>query len=57
MISGIYAKAAARADGSQFNTEEYGRFAENDFLSVVDNPLSTFSGAYLWLTRDREATR
>src|ERR1043166_330747 len=25
------------------NTEEYGRFQENPFLKVVDNPLSTFS--------------
>src|ERR1041385_7633542 len=27
----------------QFNTEEYGRFEENAFLKVKDNPLSTFS--------------
>ncbi len=27
----------------QFNTEEYGRLAENPFLNVADNPLSTFS--------------
>lgn len=27
----------------QFNTEEYGRFEENAFLKVADNPLSTFS--------------
>ena len=26
-----------------FNTEEYGRFEENPFLRVADNPLSTFS--------------
>jgi Ca-activated chloride channel family protein len=26
-----------------FNTENYGRIEENTFLSVVDNPLSTFS--------------
>jgi Ca-activated chloride channel family protein len=31
------------AKEQQFNTEEYGRFDENAFLSVVDNPLSTFS--------------
>jgi Ca-activated chloride channel family protein len=28
---------------AQFNTEEYGRIQENEFLSVADNPLSTFS--------------
>ena len=27
----------------QFNTEEYGRLDENPFLTVADNPLSTFS--------------
>ena len=32
--------AAAAKD---FNTEEYGRFDENEFLAVADNPLSTFS--------------
>src|SRR5207247_1856447 len=26
-----------------FSTEEYGRFEENPFLRVTDNPLSTFS--------------
>ena len=26
-----------------FNTEEYGRITENDFLEAVNNPLSTFS--------------
>ncbi|MBV8544694.1 MAG: von Willebrand factor type A domain-containing protein, partial [Acidobacteria bacterium] len=31
------------ADAAQFNTEEYGRIVENEFLSVADNPLSTFS--------------
>ncbi len=34
---------AAEAKDKQFNTEEYGRLEENPFLSVVDNPLSTFS--------------
>ncbi|HEV7571246.1 MAG TPA: VWA domain-containing protein [Thermoanaerobaculia bacterium] len=34
---------AANVDAAQFNTEEYGRIAENEFLSVADNPLSTFS--------------
>jgi len=31
------------ADAAEFNTEEYGRFEENEFLAVADNPLSTFS--------------
>jgi Ca-activated chloride channel homolog len=30
-------------DPSQFNTEEYGRVDENEFLAVADHPLSTFS--------------
>ncbi|HEV7425003.1 MAG TPA: VWA domain-containing protein [Thermoanaerobaculia bacterium] len=33
----------AAVDAAQFNTEEYGRIVENEFLSVADNPLSTFS--------------
>jgi Ca-activated chloride channel family protein len=28
---------------ARFNTEEYGRIQENEFLSVAENPLSTFS--------------
>jgi len=32
-----------QADAAEFNTEEYGRFEENEFLAVADNPLSTFS--------------
>jgi Ca-activated chloride channel family protein len=32
-----------KADTAEFNTEEYGRFEENEFLAVADNPLSTFS--------------
>jgi Ca-activated chloride channel family protein len=32
-----------QADAKDFNTEEYGRLAENEFLAVADNPLSTFS--------------
>jgi Ca-activated chloride channel family protein len=32
-----------QADAKDFNTEEYGRFVENEFLAVADNPLSTFS--------------
>ena len=35
-------RMAAPAD-VEFNTEEYGRFAENPFLRPEDNPLSTFS--------------
>ena len=35
--------AIAQRDNPQFNTEEYGRIDENDFLAVADNPLSTFS--------------
>ena len=33
----------APIEDKEFNTEEYGRFAENAFLKVTDNPLSTFS--------------
>jgi len=33
----------AAVDAAQFNTEEYGRIVENEFLSAADNPLSTFS--------------
>ena len=36
-------KVVVDAVGTQFNTEEYGRFEENEFLAVADNPLSTFS--------------
>jgi Ca-activated chloride channel family protein len=35
--------AIAQPADAQFNTEEYGRIQENEFLSVADNPLSTFS--------------
>ena len=35
--------AIAKRDDAQFNTEEYGRIDENEFLAVADNPLSTFS--------------
>jgi Ca-activated chloride channel homolog len=37
VIGGVAAQDVAH------NTEEYGRFQENPFLKVVDNPLSTFS--------------
>jgi Ca-activated chloride channel family protein len=33
----------ASVDATQFNTEEYGRIQENEFLSVAEDPLSTFS--------------
>ena len=36
-------KAMLKAGAAEFNTEEYGRFEENEFLAVADNPLSTFS--------------
>ena len=32
-----------QARDAAFNTEEYGRIVENEFLSVAENPLSTFS--------------
>lgn len=40
-----------KQEGHLYNTEEYGRIYENDFTTVRDNPLSTFSidvdtGAY-----------
>jgi Ca-activated chloride channel family protein len=35
--------AAEVKEQPQFNTEEYGRLDENPFLTVADNPLSTFS--------------
>jgi Ca-activated chloride channel family protein len=35
--------AAEVKEQAQFNTEEYGRLEENPFLTVADNPLSTFS--------------
>jgi Ca-activated chloride channel family protein len=34
---------AAETKDEPFNTEEYGRLDENPFLTVADNPLSTFS--------------
>jgi Ca-activated chloride channel family protein len=37
------ALAALRVNADGFNTEEYGRIVENEFLAVADNPLSTFS--------------
>jgi Ca-activated chloride channel family protein len=37
-VNGVAANVSA-----DFNTEEYGRIAENEFLSVAENPLSTFS--------------
>jgi Ca-activated chloride channel family protein len=48
VVGGVIGTASAEKfaiDGvdARFNTEEYGRIAENEFLSVADNPLSTFS--------------
>jgi Ca-activated chloride channel family protein len=44
VLGGVESPMIAKADnGQQFNTEEYGRIEENAFLSVADNPLSTFS--------------
>jgi Ca-activated chloride channel family protein len=42
---GVYDKLAVAParDAAGFNTEEYGRIQENEFLSVAENPLSTFS--------------
>jgi Ca-activated chloride channel family protein len=37
------APAKIEVEEPVFNTEEYGRFDENQFLKAVDNPLSTFS--------------
>jgi Ca-activated chloride channel family protein len=41
--AGEYYSAPSDALYSNFNTEEYDRIYENEFLSVLDNPLSTFS--------------
>jgi len=46
VIGGYPAEARAmraNVDAADFNTEEYGRIQENEFLAVADNPLSTFS--------------
>lgn len=37
------AKFADNQSRGEFNTEEYGRITENEFLAAVNNPLSTFS--------------
>jgi len=42
-IPAVPAMYLRQADAKDFNTEEYGRFVENEFLSAADNPLSTFS--------------
>jgi Ca-activated chloride channel family protein len=42
-IPAVPAMYLKQADANDFNTEEYGRFAENEFLAAADNPLSTFS--------------
>ena len=43
VIGGRVDKFAVDGLDADFNTEEYGRIVENEFLSVADNPLSTFS--------------
>jgi len=43
VVGGIAGGVVGVAPEVVHNTEEYGRFQENSFLSVVDNPLSTFS--------------
>lgn len=42
-LAGQNAPAPSDAMYHNFNTEEYDRIYENEFLSVLDNPLSTFS--------------
>ena len=42
-VVGGVAGGTIAAEDVPHNTEEYGRFQENPFLKVVDNPLSTFS--------------
>ncbi|MEM8969960.1 MAG: VWA domain-containing protein [Bacteroidota bacterium] len=41
--SEIYLDMAIPEEAPRFNTEEYDRIYENDFVAVWDNPLSTFS--------------
>src|SRR5262249_50951752 len=48
VVGGVAASVIAPAplvemEQPNFNTEEYGHFAENPFLKATDNPLSTFS--------------
>lgn len=48
MVGGVIAPQSKVAydaawGDARMNTEEYGRFDENPFLAVADNPLSTFS--------------
>jgi Ca-activated chloride channel family protein len=40
---GTYRNPNIRINGDEFNTENYDRIYENEFLNVTDNPLSTFS--------------
>jgi len=42
-VAGGVIAAEVKEKEPQFNTEEYGRLDENPFLTVADNPLSTFS--------------
>jgi Ca-activated chloride channel homolog len=39
----VYEPYSGSHEGGRFNTEDYGEIYENDFLRVIDNPLSTFS--------------
>ncbi len=45
VVGGVMGGVAGGVIGveREFNTEEYGRFEENVFLTAADNPLSTFS--------------
>ena len=43
VYGGVAGGTIAGAPDVEHHTEEYGRFQENPFLKVVDNPLSTFS--------------
>jgi Ca-activated chloride channel homolog len=43
IIGGRAEKLVVDGVDARFNTEEYGRIQENEFLSVAENPLSTFS--------------
>ncbi len=40
---GAYGNPNIRINSDEFNTENYDRIYENEFLGVIDNPLSTFS--------------
>jgi Ca-activated chloride channel family protein len=40
---GVAVAVPKQADGHDFNTEEYDHIADNDFVAIADDPLSTFS--------------